>query len=62
MSQKGIKEIEAKEKEFNTDEHEALTKIPAPSEELKGKVIDVIEKGYYLHNKVIRYSKVVVGE
>ena len=44
------------------DFHEAMTKIPAPSDELKGKVVDVIEKGYTLNEKVIRYAKVVVGE
>lgn len=58
----GIKEIEAKEKDFDLDYHEAITKIPAPTEELKGKVVDVIEKGYLLSDKVLRYSKVVVGE
>ena len=62
LKQNGIKEIEAKEQEFDTDVHEAITKIPAPSEELKGKVVDVIQKGYYLNEKVIRFSKVVVGE
>jgi molecular chaperone GrpE len=62
LKQRGIKEIEAKEKDFDTDLHEAITKIPAPSEELKGKVVDVIEKGYYLNEKVIRFSKVVIGE
>lgn len=62
LEQNGVKEIEAKEKDFDTDLHEAVTKIPAPSEELKGKVVDVIEKGYYLHEKVLRFSKVVVGE
>ncbi len=62
LSQRGIKEIEAKEKEFDTDLHEAVTKIPAPSKKLKGKNIDVIEKGYLLHEKVIRFAKVVVGE
>lgn len=62
MSRKGLKEIEAKEKDFNMDIHEAITKIPAPEESMKGKVVDVIEKGYYLHEKVIRYPKVVVGE
>lgn len=62
LKQRGIKEISAKEKDFNTDEHEAITKIPAPTEELKGKVVDVVEKGYYLNEKVIRFSKVVVGE
>lgn len=47
---------------FDTDRHEAITKAPAPSEDLKGKVIDVLENGYTLHDKVIRYAKVVVGE
>ena len=60
--QNGISEIEAVGKVFNTDLHEALTKIPAPSEELKGKIVDVIQKGYYLNEKVIRFAKVVVGE
>lgn len=62
FKQEGVKEIEAKEKEFNVDLHEAVTKIPAPEEKLKGKVVDVIQKGYYLGDKVIRYAKVVVGE
>ena len=60
--QNGITEIDAEGKPFNTDLHEALTKIPAPTEELKGKIIDVIQKGYYLNEKVIRFAKVVVGE
>jgi molecular chaperone GrpE len=59
---KGLKEIENPiGKELNTDFHEAITNIPAPSDEMKGKIIDVIEKGYYLNDKVIRYSKVVVA-
>ncbi|MBK3518157.1 nucleotide exchange factor GrpE [Carboxylicivirga marina] len=62
LGQQGMKEIEAKEKDFDTDVHEAVTKIPAPSDEMKGKVIDCIEKGYTLHEKVVRFSKVVVGE
>ena len=62
LQQKGVKEIESVNQEFNTDVHEALTKIPAPAEELKGKVVDVIEKGYFLHDKVIRFAKVVIGE
>ncbi|MEE4198970.1 MAG: nucleotide exchange factor GrpE [Bacteroidales bacterium] len=62
LKQRGVKEIEASEKEFDTDLHEAVTKIPAPKDELKGKVVDVIEKGYLLNDKVIRYAKVVVGE
>ncbi len=62
LKQQGVKEIEAKNADFNTDYHEAITRFPAPSEDLKGKVIDVIQKGYMLHDKVIRYAKVVVGE
>ena len=62
LKQRGVKEIEAKEKEFDTDLHEAITKIPAPNKKLKGKVVDVVEKGYYLNEKVIRFSKVVIGE
>jgi len=62
LKQNGIKEIEAKGKDFDTDHHEAITKIPAPSEDLKGKVIDVIQKGYLLNDKVIRFAKVVIGE
>ncbi len=62
MGQNGVKEIEALNQEFNTDFHEAVTKVPAPEEGLKGKVVDVVEKGYMLHDKVIRYPKVVVGE
>jgi molecular chaperone GrpE len=62
LMQRGVKEIEALKQDFNVDLHEALTKIPAPDEELKGKVVDVIQKGYSMNEKVIRYAKVVVGE
>jgi molecular chaperone GrpE len=62
LQQQGIKEIEAINQEFNTDFHEAVTKIPVTDESMKGKVVDVVEKGYFLHDKVIRYPKVVVGE
>ena len=62
LSQQGVKEIEAVNKEFDTDLHEAITKIPAPSKKLKGKVVDVIQKGYFLNDKVLRFSKVVIGE
>ena len=48
--------------EFDTDLHEALTKIPSPSPDLKGKVVDVLEKGYLLNGKVIRFAKVVIGD
>ena len=62
FKQRGIQEIESKNKAFDTDLHEAITKIPAPEKKLKGKVVDVIEKGYALNGKVVRYSKVVVGD
>lgn len=62
LRQNGISEIDARNQVFDLDFHEALTKIPAPTEEEKGKVIDVIEKGYLLNDRVIRYAKVVVGE
>ena len=62
LKQNGIKEIEAKGKDFETDLHEAITKIPAPVEELKGKIVDVVQKGYLLNEKVIRFAKVVIGE
>jgi len=62
LKQQGIKEIEAMNLDFDTDLHEAITKIPAPEEKLKGKVIDVIEKGYFLNDKILRFAKVVVGE
>jgi molecular chaperone GrpE len=62
LNQQGIKEIEAINRAFDTDVHEAITKIPAPSKKLKGKVVDVVQKGYYLNEKVLRFSKVVIGE
>ncbi len=58
---KGLERIEAKGCEFDTELHEAVTTFPAPSEELKGKVIDVVQTGYTLGGKVLRYAKVVVG-
>ena len=62
LKQNGVKEIESKEQTFDTDLHEAITTFAAPTEELKGKIIDVVQKGYYLNDKVIRHSKVVIGE
>lgn len=62
LKQNYVKEIDALNRDFDCDYHEALTIIPAPSEELKGKNIDVIQKGYLLNEKVIRFAKVVVGE
>lgn len=58
---KGLKPMESIGQAFNADLHEAITNIPAPTEDLKDKVIDEVEKGYYLGDKVIRYAKVVVG-
>lgn len=62
LKQSGIQEIECLNQDFNSDIQEAVTKIPAPNPEQKGKVVDIIEKGYYLHNRVIRYAKVIVGD
>ena len=62
LGTKGLKPMDAQGKDFNSDDYEAIAKIPAPSEDLKGKVLDVVEKGYYLNNKIIRHAKVVVGE
>jgi molecular chaperone GrpE len=61
LTQKGVEEIKTSGEAFNTDFHEAITNIPAESEDKKGLVIDVIEKGYLLHGKVIRFAKVVVA-
>jgi molecular chaperone GrpE len=61
LQHKGLKPMAAKGEVFDPEIHEAITQIPAPTEELKGKVVDEIEKGYYLNDKVIRYAKVVVG-
>ncbi len=63
LGAQGVKPmVEVKGQPFDTDKHEAITKAPARTPELKGKVIDVVENGYTLHDKVIRYAKVVVGE
>jgi len=62
LTQQGIKEIDALHQEFNTDYHDAISRFPVEDENLKGKIIDVVEKGYTLNDKVIRYCKVVIGE
>jgi molecular chaperone GrpE len=62
LKQNGLKEIESLNKEFNVDIHDAVSKIPVQDESMKGKVVDVLVKGYWLHDKVMRHSKVVVGE
>ncbi|MGU3373887.1 nucleotide exchange factor GrpE [Chryseobacterium sp. M5A1_1a] len=62
LTEKGLKPMEVRAGDiFNVDFHEAITQIPAPSEELKGKIVDVIETGYTLSDKVIRFAKVVTG-
>jgi molecular chaperone GrpE len=62
LNQKGLRRMEAVNHDFDADLHEAITEIPAPSEQMKGKVIDEVESGYYLNDKLIRYAKVVVGK
>ena len=61
LKQKGLEEMEAAGKVFDADIMEAITSIPSPTEDMKGKVIDEVEKGYSLNGKVIRYAKVVIG-
>lgn len=62
LEQKGLKPMgDLKGKDFDADLHEAITHTPAPEESLKGKIVDVIENGYYLNDKVIRYAKVIIG-
>ncbi|MCD6067047.1 MAG: GrpE protein [Bacteroidetes bacterium] len=61
LKQKGLEEMESIGKPFDADLMEAITSIPAPDEDLKGKVVDEIEKGYSLHGKVIRFAKVIIG-
>lgn len=62
LQSKGVKEMKSVHEEFDVEKHEAITEIPAPTDELKGKVIDEVQKGYYLNDKIIRFAKVVVGK
>lgn len=62
LGQNGVKIIETKDRELDTDFHEAIAVIPAPSEELKGKILDCVQTGYTINDKVLRHAKVVVGE
>ncbi|MFN5847333.1 MAG: nucleotide exchange factor GrpE, partial [Chitinophagales bacterium] len=62
IEKKGVKKIEAKGMNFDVEKHEAITEISVPDESQKGKVIDEIESGYIMHEKVIRFAKVVVGK
>jgi molecular chaperone GrpE len=62
LEMKGLKEMESTGADFDPENHESITDIPAPTEEMKGKVIDTVEKGYILNEKIIRHAKVVVGK
>ena len=62
LQSKGLKAMESVGKDFNPEFHEAITDVPAPNEKMKGKVLDEVEKGYYLNDKIIRFAKVVVGK
>ena len=61
LEQRGLKPMESVGTPFNGETHEAITQIPAPTEDLKGKVVDEVERGYYLKDKIIRFAKVIVG-
>ena len=61
LGEQGVKKIETENADFNTDLHEAIAKVPAPSDEMKGKIIDCVKTGYTLNEKVIRHSQVAVG-
>jgi molecular chaperone GrpE len=62
LQSKGLKAMESLHTDFDVEKHEAITEIPAPTEALKGKVLDEVQKGYYLNDKIIRFAKVVVGK
>ncbi len=62
LQNKGLKVMESNGEVFDSEKHEAITEIPAPNPEMVGKVIDTVEKGYYLNDKIVRYAKVVVGK
>jgi molecular chaperone GrpE len=62
LQSKGLKQMESINTDFDVEKHEAITEIPAATENMKGKVIDEVQKGYYLNDKIIRFAKVVVGK
>lgn len=62
LQSKGVKVMESMNTDFDVEKHEAITEVPAPNNKLKGKVIDEVQKGYYLNEKLIRFAKVVVGK
>ncbi|WP_239653737.1 nucleotide exchange factor GrpE [Barnesiella sp. CU968] len=62
MEQNGVKEMDPEDREFDADKHEAISAVPVPDESLKGKILDTVEKGYTINDKVLRHAKVVVGQ
>ncbi len=62
LEQQGLKPMDSMEKPFDTEYHDAITNIPAPTDDLKGKVVDVAEKGYFFNDTVLRHAKVIVGQ
>jgi molecular chaperone GrpE len=62
LQSKGLKPMESKDSDFDVEKHEAIAEIEAPDPSLKGKVVDEVEKGYYLNDKLIRFAKVIVGK
>lgn len=62
LEQNGVKEMDPEDRDFDADRHEAITAVPVPDENLKGKIIDTVEKGYMINDKVLRHAKVVVGQ
>lgn len=62
MEQNGVKEMDPEDKDFDADRHEAISAVPVPDEDQKGKILDTVEKGYTINDKVLRHAKVVVGQ
>ena len=62
LEQNGVKEIDPSDDTFDTEKHEAISAVPVPDEEKKGKILDTVEKGYTINDKVLRHAKVVVGQ
>lgn len=62
MEQNGVREMDPEDRDFDADRHEAISAVPVPDESLKGKILDTVEKGYTINDKVLRHAKVVVGQ
>ena len=62
MEQNGVKEMDPEDRDFDSDRHEAISVVPVPDESQKGKILDTVEKGYMINDKVLRHAKVVVGQ